>query len=68
MLIAGCGRYLQQSFFSGDIERLSVDFGKDAYEERNFERFQALPPETFLKCPLAFTQCGYTGESLELCS
>lgn len=44
-----------------------MQFGKEAYEETNFERFYILHPETIPTCPLAFSQCGYTGEKLELC-
>jgi len=66
-LIAGIGRFLEKTFFVGNIERLTVFFGDEAYKEENFESLHVWHPDRILNCSFSFTDCAYTGKAFDLC-
>ena len=46
--------------------RLTIDFGNQAYREKDFHELHVWFPETMLSCTMVFTQCAYTGEAINL--
>jgi len=59
--------FLKRIFFVGNIERLAVFFGDNAYKEENFESLHVWHPDQILNCSFAFTECAYTGKAYDLC-
>jgi len=47
--------------------RLTIAFGNQAYREKDFHELHLWFPETRPPCTVVFTQCGYTGETTDLC-